>query len=72
MTTPSRPREWRPQPTPPEDDPLLFQADQREHERLLRDPEFDAPPTVVKVSNRDDPGIVPVDPHPSQVEGRNR
>jgi hypothetical protein len=53
-------------------DPLEQQVCAREDEAVIRDPELDAEPTIVRAVNGSEPGIRPVDPHPSQFEGRNR
>jgi hypothetical protein len=51
---------------------LAAQVGARESERILADPEIDAKPTIVRAVNGSEPGVVSVDPDPSQVEGRHR
>lgn len=60
---------WTPEPTPFEDDPLIAQQRAREAEDAERHPEGEA--RIVRASNSDDPGVVPVDP-PSLSEGNDR
>jgi hypothetical protein len=51
---------------------LAAQVGARETEAVIRDPELDAEPKIIRAFNGREPGIVPVDPDPSQLEGRYR
>jgi hypothetical protein len=53
-------------------DPLAAQVAARQEEVDLRDPERDAEPQIIELHNGREPGVTPVDPHPSQLEGKYR
>jgi hypothetical protein len=66
--------QWTPEPQDPYDDPLANQVGVRETERVIADPEVDAPPVIVKVGSTPQPVLttidhrVPYDPNEGHVE----
>jgi hypothetical protein len=67
-------KEWEPEPYDPAADELSVQVGAREDERLLADPEIDAPPRIEHVGNTPPQPVTveldrsPHDPNPPHIE----